>query len=137
MSTIVIGGHLLGEIYVDRSGTDPKLLSMSLDSAERRIRTLPVSAGSALPPLLEDLGADLSELTLETQRDFDSESEAELWVWELATERGYAGLVEATVADGRTVSFPYGVATPRGTTQAGAMIRVRWSLRLGRKGGCS
>ena len=136
MLTVTIGGSLLGEIYLDRTSAEPQTLSLTLASADRRYREFPTAAGSADPPLLQDLGKGVAEVNFRTQQRFDSIDDAAWRLLELADLRGFAGEVIFETIEGRRKSFDYGIAQVTGTESIGALLRVDWQLKIGRRFVC-
>lgn len=136
MIQIIIGGELLGEVYVDRTGDEPKTLDFRLDRTERRVRVIPAPSGSTEAPSLQDLGRGLVTITTRVQRVFDTISDGCEWVLQLADAGGVAGPAEFRFLDGRSIQFPYAVANVGGTESIGALVRLVWSITVGKKFVC-
>ena len=136
MLTVTVGGALLGEIYLDRSSVEPQTLSLTLQSAERRFREFPTAAGSTEPPLFEDLGKGRANITFRAQQRFETIDDAAWRLLELAELRGYSGEVIFETIEGRRKRFEFGIAEIQGTESIGALLRVDWALKIGRRFSC-
>lgn len=133
MITITVGNEELGNVLYDREDTDtPRTLLFALASAPRIVEEIP-AGGVDLPPRLKDHGKGIAVIQARTEKNFDDDSEAALWILDLADTRGFDGVVKFEVKSGEQRLFDYGVALPSGVKQTGTVVFVNWQIRIGRE----